>query len=334
MDNDALALTKPSALPELERVRRIAGSGAFGAAARLERLATVEARGEKLPVFALTIGTTDRSRPTLGLFGGVHGLEQVGSHAVLAFLESLASQFAWDQDLKRWFEEFRLVSIPVVNPGGMLLGWRSNPRGVDLMRNSPVEAKGSATPLIGGHRLTPLLPWYRGSAGDAMEVEARALVEFVERELFGARAAIALDVHSGFGSVDRIWYPYARSREPFPGRPSVEALKRLLDSTHPHHVYRLEPQALAYCTHGDLWDHLFDEHAAQTRRPGAFLPLTLEMGSWMWIRKNPWQLFSAHGLGIFNPIKPHRYSRTMRRHLPLLHFLLRATRNSEAWVPQ
>ena len=50
-----------------------------------------------------------------------------------------------------------------------------------------------------------------------------------------------------------------------------------------------------------------------------FLPWTLEMGSWAWVRKNPLQVFQA--LGFFNPIKPHRYARTMRRHARLVEFL-------------
>jgi hypothetical protein len=60
------------------------------------------------------------------------------------------------------------------------------------------------------------------------------------------------------------------------------------------------------------------------------LPLTLEMGSWTWVRKNPLQ--AATSLGRFNPVKPHRRRRTLRRHLPLLDFLFRAARSSHLWA--
>lgn len=61
-----------------------------------------------------------------------------------------------------------------------------------------------------------------------------------------------------------------------------------------------------------------------------FIPLTLEMGSWTWLRKNPRQIFSS--FGAFNPMMPHRYERILRRHLILLDFLVRATRNHKLWI--
>jgi hypothetical protein len=89
----------------------------------------------------------------------------------------------------------------------------------------------------------------------------------------------------------------------------------------------MEPQARTYTARGDLWDHLHDVLAA---RPGrVVLPLTLELGSWAWVRKNPRQLLSP--LGSFNPIVPHRLRRTLRRHLPLFDRLLAATA-SAAWA--
>jgi hypothetical protein len=61
------------------------------------------------------------------------------------------------------------------------------------------------------------------------------------------------------------------------------------------------------------------------------LPLTLEMGSWNWVRKNPFQLFSSHGL--FHPTKPHRVKRVLRSHLILFEFLLQATAAQAHWLP-
>ena len=66
--------------------------------------------------------------------------------------------------------------------------------------------------------------------------------------------------------------------------------------------------------------------------PGrTFLPLTLEMGSWSWVKKNPRQLFSRHG--IFNPLIPHRQERVLRSHMAWLDFVARAACSHRSWVP-
>jgi hypothetical protein len=197
------------------------------------------------------------------------------------------------------------------------------------MRNAPPHPDASATPLVGGHRFSPRLPWYQGRAGDPMETEATALCEFMREWVLASRAAITLDVHSGFGSIDRLWFPHARSHRPFPGLAEAYALKCLLDAAMPHHPYEYEPVSRNYRVQGDLWDHLYDEHRGQAQARGPFLPLTLELGSWSWVRKNPAQLLDV--LGSFNPIRPHRLRRTLRRHLPLIEFLLRAVAGSQAW---
>ena len=55
------------------------------------------------------------------------------------------------------------------------------------------------------------------------------------------------------------------------------------------------------------------------------------MGSWLWIKKNPRQLFSR--MGIFNPLIGHRQQRVLRRHLTLLDFLARAAGSHTQWAP-
>jgi hypothetical protein len=62
-----------------------------------------------------------------------------------------------------------------------------------------------------------------------------------------------------------------------------------------------------------------------------FLPLTMEMGSWRWVKKNPLQLASIDGL--FNPVKPHRLQRALRGHIVLMEFLIRAVRAYQNWMP-
>jgi hypothetical protein len=91
----------------------------------------------------------------------------------------------------------------------------------------------------------------------------------------------------------------------------------------------VEPQSLQYLAHGDLWDHLYLKSLAKSER--IFLPLTLEMGSWLWVKKNPRQLFSRHG--IFNPLIEHRQQRVLRQHQSLLEFLSRAASGHRLWVP-
>jgi hypothetical protein len=103
----------------------------------------------------------------------------------------------------------------------------------------------------------------------------------------------------------------------------------MFDQTYTQHNYLFEPQSRQYLAHGDMWDHLYLHAAANGGR--VFLPLTLEMGSWLWVKKNPRQLFSRHG--IFNPLIEHRQQRVLRRHLSLLDFLGRAASGYLRWLP-
>ena len=107
------------------------------------------------------------------------------------------------------------------------------------------------------------------------------------------------------------------------------ALRDLMNKSYPHHFYSIEPQSVQYTTHGDVWDYLYDRHYAQRKGSEFFLPLTLEMGSWKWVRKNPKQIFDL--LGIYNPILPHRRARVLRDHKTFMDFLHRAVL-SEDWV--
>jgi hypothetical protein len=284
-----------------------------------------------LPVHVLALGHAGPEVPAIGFFSGVHGLERIAVEVVLAFLRQLLERLRWDPALQQALPALRLVFMPVVNPGGLAHGTRANPRGVDLMRNSPVDCPMGAPPLLGGQRIGPGLPWYRGRAGEPMEAEAQALCALVERELAPHRFAIAIDCHSGFGARDRLWFPYAHTSRPLPHLPELHALAALLDRTLLHHRYIVEPQSRQYLAHGDLWDHLY-LRALQRHDGHVLLPLTLEMGSWLWLRKNPRQLFSRHGL--FNPLIEHRQQRVLRRHVQLLDFLMRAAQGEAAWRPR
>ena len=303
----------------------------FGSRARVRKVAEVNHRGTTHPLLSLSIGSEDPRAPSLGFFAGAHGLERIGTEVVLAYLHTLLELMRWDQTITERLKYSRLVFMPLINPMGLIKRTRSNGNGVDLIRNSPLDAEEPGGPIYRGHRISPRLPWYRGPAGAELEVETKALFEVVETELLQSTVSISVDVHSGFGALDRFWFPYAHSRRPFPFLAEAMRLKELFDISYPHHFYVVEPMSRQYTIHGDPWDYLFER---QRRRPGAgfFLPCTLEMGSWIWLKKNPFQIFLKHG--VFNPVVPHRRKRILRRHLNLFDFLHRAILSPEAWLHQ
>jgi hypothetical protein len=326
-DAFALAMSVPE-LPELQALQRIIELGA----GRLESRVACQVDlpgGASYPVHVITLGNPSREVPAVGYFGGVHGLERIGSGVVIAYLQSLVMRLQWDSTLHRQLESVRLVFMPLVNPGGMALGTRANPHGVDLMRNAPVQAQKSVPFLVGGQRISAGLPWYRGPRTGAMEIESQAVCDVVNTELLARDFSLSVDCHSGFGSSDRIWFPFAHKREPIAHLAEMHALQDIFVQSNSHHRYVIEPQSLQYLAHGDLWDHLYLQSCE--RAQGVFLPLTLEMGSWLWVKKNPRQLFSRHG--IFNPLIEHRQQRVLRQHQLLLDFLSRAACGHRLWLP-
>lgn len=315
-------------LPELLELQALIDEGQPYLEARV--LGEVRCGVRRFPLHALTLGNPAPEVPAVGVFGGVHGLERIGAEVVIAYIKSLVMRLAWDDSLHQQLQKVRLVFMPLVNPGGLYLGTRANPRGVDLMRNAPIEATEPVPFLIGGQRISAGLPWYRGAEGEAMELESTALCALVQQELTSRRFSLAIDCHSGFGVEDRLWFPMAHTATPIAHLAEVHALHALFAKSHAHHQYVFEPQSLQYLTHGDLWDHLYLQACRDRSR--TFLPLTLEMGSWLWIKKNPRQLFSR--FGVFNPLIGHRQQRVMRRHIALLDFLVRAAASHQRWLPR
>ncbi|MDP5292360.1 DUF2817 domain-containing protein [Oceanimonas sp. CHS3-5] len=314
-------------LPELRMLERLIRRGAPALRSRV--LAEVEDKGRTLPVYALELGSPRREAPVLLLCGGVHGIERIGTQLVLAQLDTLLQRLRWDRSLQQLLQRVRIVLCPLLNPVGMARGWRCNGNGIDLMRNAPVNAEQPGPWPVCGHRLGRWLPWYRGEPETPMQTEALAICSLAEEQLATAPFTLALDCHSGFGMRDRIWFPYAGRRQLLEHAAELHALLRLFERSHPHHPYLFEPQHHHYRTHGDLWDYLYRRHLP--RETQIFLPLTLEMGSWLWVKKNLRQLTSYTGL--FNPLVPHRHQRTLRRHQLLLDFLLRAVDGWQNWLP-
>lgn len=311
---------------EYEDLKAILDAGSRRLA--IDVVCDVCAQGHTFAVYVATLGSSDPNAPAIGFFAGIHGLERIGTQLLLDYMRSLLSRLEWDELLLAQLQSIRIVFMPIVNPGGMWAVRRSNPNGVDLMRNAPQNAEGHVPFLAGGQRIGSWLPWYRGKRGAPMEREAAALMRVVERELIVRPLSIALDCHSGYGFRDSVWFPYAKSTRHIAHLPEIFALKAMFESAHPHHGYQFEPQSTQYLAHGDLWDCAYD----LSRPPAIFLPLTLELGSWLWIKKNPVQILRREGM--FNPIKAHRTERVLRRHAPFFDFLARAAYASQRWLPQ
>lgn len=301
----------------------------LGSLARYQHLGNVSFKGWTYPLHVLSVGSQRPEDPSLGFFGGVHGLEKIGSEVVLAYLKTVSHLMRWDKAFQNRLERSRLVFMPIVNPIGIVLHRRANGNNIDLMRNSPIDGEEPGGPIYRGHRISSLLPWYRGEEGAEMEKEARAMCRVVEEYLLCSKVSFAVDVHSGFGSQDRFWFPYAHTKTPFPLIAETFALKTIFDATYSHHFYAIEPVSRQYTIHGDMWDYIFLEHLKKGTA-NTFIPWTLEMGSWLWLKKNPSHIFSK--IGAFHPIKPHRHHRILRRHLNLFDFLHRSLLSPELWL--
>ncbi|KMT63683.1 M14 family zinc carboxypeptidase [Catenovulum maritimum] len=313
-------------LPELKQIQYIIDT--HQEFIHLEKIATVNINQSELPIYAISLGNQSSEAPVITFVGGVHGLERIGTQVVISFLETLLGRIKWDKGLKHLLSQVRVNFIPLLNPVGMALHKRSNFNSVDLMRNSPTESHEKTAFLVGGHRISPIIPWYRGPEDSDMETESKALVNFIKTNCFQSPFSLVLDCHSGFGLRDRLWFPYAKSKlEPIPHIGEIYHLRDLLFQTYPHQNYVFEPQSKHYLCHGDLWDHLYDLSLEHT---GTFLPLTLEMGSWRWVKKNPLQVLKS--LGLFHPMKPHRVKRVLRSHLILMDFLMSATASYQNWL--
>lgn len=312
--------------PELELLERIIGQ--LGNRAQAQVIERIPYQDLEFPIHCITIGSNEPDVPVLAFFGGVHGLEKIGSEVILSYLQTLCELLDWDEEFQVRLKKSRLVFVPIVNPVGVYIGRRSNGNCVDLMRNSPVEGVGS-TKLYGGHRISPLLPWYRGDVSN-MEMEAQALCRVVEQQVCNSPLSIVLDLHSGFGIRDRLWFSYASRKSPYPFIAETLALKELFDRCYPNHIYKIEPMCQEYIINGDMWDYLLDEFVKRQDEGRLFIPLTLEMGSWLWLRKNPNHLFSRHGL--FHPLLPHRLQRVFRRHFMLFDFMHRALLYPNKWA--
>ncbi len=277
---------------------------------------------KKYPLVSIHFGNPQA--PTLVIAGGVHGLERIGAQLSLSLLKSFHQRLSWDLIAKDFLKSVQIVFIPLVNPVGYFELIRSNADGVDLMRNAAIESEDKVPFLLGGHRYSAALPWFRGHR---VAQETEFVISTMQSILEKSNRVISLDIHSGFGFKDQLWFPFANSRKEFTQLAELGLFFELFEKTHPYHVYKIEPQSKNYLTHGDIWDYCFINLKKENQ---VYLPLTLEMGSWIWVKKNPLQIFSKAGL--FNPMKQHRMNRTLRRHRPFFDFLIHSLISNEIWT--
>lgn len=277
--------------PDLVRIRQLDYS-------------TPTRRGQRWPIYLLEIGRKRAFKNHAPLIAsGVHGLETIGIRIHLDILRSVLnpkSRF-YSEDLAGG--KLAIYSIPILNPAGVVRLTRANATGVDLNRNSGVTAE-KAIPFFGGHRISSTLPYFRGGT---QQRETRALFRFLREDFLRRRKKIhmALDIHSGYGSQNYLWWPYSFSNKKVFQEEAFESIAAGLRAKHP--LYRIEPMALSYQTHGDLWDYaLLDFEKRQKEKPGKslFLPFTLEIGTWQELKKSPSRLFTPEK--IFNPPKSSR----------------------------
>lgn len=300
----------------------ITGYQSYDKLANVQVHSQVEYKNRKYPLVSVRYGNPQA--PTFMFVGGVHGLERIGAQLALSLLNSFHQRLEWDAVLQDMLKKIQVVFVPLVNPYGYFEIIRGNGNGVDLMRNAPVEADEKVHPLLGGHYYTNKIHWYRGTT---IQQESEFVFDVVRDVLQKTNCLVSIDAHSGFGFNDQIWFPFAGSRKVFPQINEMYLLFELFNKSHPYHIYKIEPQSKNYLTHGDLWDYCYLNLKKENQ---ILLPLTLEMGSWIWVKKNPWQIFSKTGL--FNPIKQHRINRTLRRHRPLFDFLMHSLISNELWT--
>ncbi|EMK00614.1 M14 family zinc carboxypeptidase [Leptospira sp. WS58.C1] len=279
--------------------------------------------GFRFPIYSLEIGTKEGlEKHPVGITAGVHGLETIGIQILIDFLEYIIHprSTGFLPELKKG--KLGLVVIPIVNPGGVAAKTRANPGGVDLMRNSGIDAE-KPLPFFGGQKFSNKLPYFRGHG---LEPESRTLSRTVFEKFFHVRDSIlpVLDLHSGFGTVDNVWWPYAYTHKPCPDTFLYERIASHLKGHCGHINFAYGPQSASYTTHGDLWDKFYDHYqelyAEQAGWSSKFLPLTLEVGTWSDIKEEPLKLFSKKG--IFRPAE-HNKSEVLTRYRGFLRDFVR-----------
>jgi predicted deacylase len=262
---------------------------------------------EGRPIWRFDIGPAGPDRPTVLLTALIHGVEVIGSLALLDVVTRLLDAGA---ELR---ERTRFVVMPVLNPDalaanlarlqrGRPAGRRKNANGVDLNRNFPLVGNERPRHPFAGSGLR-FSPHYRGPH-PLSEPESRA-VHAVATEL---RPSLSLGFHS-FGNM--LLYPWGHSRRPNPRAAPYQRLALAFSRAVRQIPYRCGQAIDFYPTVGDLDDWLDDNFGT--------LALTVEVG------KLSKQLF--HPLRLLNAfwwMNPMQIEPTVRNVSPGILDLMRA----------
>jgi hypothetical protein len=213
------------------------------------RASIVGSSVEGRPIRRFDLGA--EGAPTVLLTALVHGVELIGSVALLDFVGAIAK----DDELLR---AARVVVMPIVNPDalhentsrlarGERASRRTNARGVDLNRNFPrVGGHVPWNPLAGSRFRAS--PWYAGR--DAFsEPETRAVRDVA----LDTRPSVSVGFHS-FG--DLLLYPWAHTRKPNPRRARYERIGGAFRRSLRHTLYEVMQATQFYATVGDMDDWL------------------------------------------------------------------------------
>ena len=85
--NFAQTLDAAATFAEHEALKAILGTGRAHFYTQIE--CDVQFGGVAFPVFTATIGSTNPLAPAVGFFGGIHGLERIGTQVILHYMRAL-----------------------------------------------------------------------------------------------------------------------------------------------------------------------------------------------------------------------------------------------------
>jgi predicted deacylase len=207
------------------------------------------------PIRRFDLGAADG--PAVLLTGLMHGVELVGSMALLDFVRGIAADPSGGL-----LRHARLAVLPIMNPDGLHANAqrlaagrraykRCNARGVDLNRNFPRQREVFPLNPLGGSRWR-FSPHYVGPH-PLSEPETRALHGVVH----AIRPRVSVAFHS-FGNL--VLYPWAFTTRPNPRRHRYECAGRAFVAALPQATYRVMQATDWYTTVGDMDDWLDAEY--------------------------------------------------------------------------
>lgn len=286
--------------------------------------------GFRFPIHMVQIGKDSAIRKNpVGLIAGVHGLETIGIQVLLDFMEYIVNPKSSGYIPEIKSGKVGILCLPIANPGGVALKRRANPGGVDLMRNSGIDAE-HPTPFFGGHKLTRRLPYFRGKG---LQPESRSLLRLMAEYFYPITKTVlpVLDVHSGFGAIDRVWWPYAKTDTFCEDQSAYEKVADYLKNQCGHGNLEYGSQSDSYQANGDLWDLVYDQFKGVQRAKDSslLLPFTLEIGTWSSIKEEPSRIFKKKG--IFNPTKANRQETITRYRGFLRDYVMLSSTKPKNW---